>query len=1002
MQELFLQEIREGLETSFIDKNHNSNLSLRSQMIYNDHNTGKKVFCSIKEELENCDSFIMSVAFITMSGLMPLLEIFKELEEKNIKGKILTTNYLNFTEPKALKKLNEFSNIKVKLFDTEKSKTGFHTKGYIFEQNNVYKIIIGSSNLTQSALSINKEWNTKVVGTKTAEFTNSVLEEFNSQWNSEYCLDFEEFFENYELEYKIIEEQRRIANKEKIVSLTKYKLKPNSMQLEFTKNIKKLVENGERRALLVSATGTGKTYAAAFAIRELNPKRILFIVHREQIATQAKNSFEKIFEKNISLGLLSGNSKEMNSDFVFSTMQTMAKDEYLYNYDRNHFDIIIIDEVHRAGASSYNKIMNYFIPKLWMGATASPYRSDGFDIFKLFDNNIAHEITLKDALENDLLCTFHYYGISEFTIEQVEENPIDNQLLVAEPNISYRTISEKYDSNTGFRDFGKVENSSKVNYIIKNLEYYGYSGERVKGLIFCSTVEEASSLSKEFNLRGYRTDFLTGSDSIERRFDIVDKLVNDNHYDNLDYIFTVDIFNEGVDIPEINQIVMLRPTESPTIFIQQLGRGLRKSRDKEYVVIIDFIGNYNNNFMIPMALYGDKTYNKDNIRKYLMQGNRLIPGCSSINFDKISKERIYQSIDNVNFSEINLIKQNYNELKIKLGKIPAIMDFETHGSIDIQLIFDKNTLGSYHAFLSKYEKDYNIAFSPDQELMLKFISTKFANGKRPHELLAIKYMIDDENDIFGSVGNKLTNKYGLTYNSIVENNLINILSGEFETGSGKKIYGSCILLEKDNNKYVISDKFKKMIYDKNFLYQINEIIEYGLFKYEKYYSNNYQSTNFQLYSKYTYYDVCRLLNWDKNEVALNIGGYKYDKYTKTYPVFINYHKEEGIADTIKYEDRFLSNDSLIAISKSGRTVESDDVKISLNSKKLGVDMHLFVRKNKDDKTSKEFYYFGKISPTGEFKEFTMSDTNKTAVEIYYKLDTAIREDLYNYIIELGE
>lgn len=252
-----LEEIREGLETSFIDKGHKSNLKLRSQMVYNDYRLGKKVFCSIKEELESCTSFTISVAFITMSGLMPLLEVLKELEEKNIKGKILTTNYLSFTEPKALRKLNDFSNIELRLFDTEKSKVGFHTKGYIFEQEGLYRIVIGSSNLTQSALSINKEWNTKIVSTGDSEFTTTVLEEFNRQWESKYCLTFDEFIDTYELEYRVIKEQRKIDSKEKIVSLDNYKLKPNSMQVGFIKNITRLVENGEKRALLVSATGEG-------------------------------------------------------------------------------------------------------------------------------------------------------------------------------------------------------------------------------------------------------------------------------------------------------------------------------------------------------------------------------------------------------------------------------------------------------------------------------------------------------------------------------------------------------------------------------------------------------------------------------------------------------------------------------------------------------------------------------------------------------------------------
>ena len=230
-----------------------------------------------------------------------------------------------------------------------------------------------------------------------------------------------------------------------------------------------------------------------------------------------------------------------------------------------------------------------------------------------------------------------------------------------------------------------------------------------------------------------------------------------------------------------------------------------------------------------------------------------------------------------------------------------------------------------------------------------------------------------------------------------ETNVANILTNEFATGTGKETYSHCIFIEKDNNDYKISEAFSNMLEDKNFFHMVKELIEFGLYRNQKEYSNRYKNTSFQLYAKYTYEDVCRILEWEKGEVALNIGGYKYDKKTKTYPVFINYEKEEEIADTIKYEDRFETQSSLIAISKSGRTLQSEDVYTALKARELGIDMELFVRKNKDDKTSKEFYYLGKIYATGNAKEFTMPGTTKTAVEIQYELETPVRDDIYDYI-----
>ena len=229
-------------------------------------------------------------------------------------------------------------------------------------------------------------------------------------------------------------------------------------------------------------------------------------------------------------------------------------------------------------------------------------------------------------------------------------------------------------------------------------------------------------------------------------------------------------------------------------------------------------------------------------------------------------------------------------------------------------------------------------------------------------------------------------------------NITNVMTNEFSTGYSKKTYADCVLLQSDGDDYQISESFAEMLKNQDFYNQVQEVIDFGIYRNRKDYSNLYKYTSFQLYSKYTYEDVCRLLEWEKGEVALNIGGYKYDKKTKTYPVFINYDKADDIAETIKYEDRLVTPNKLIAISKSGRSLQSEDVYTALHADELGVDMELFVRKNKDDKISKEFYYLGKIHATGQASEFTMPNTNKMAVEIEYQLETPVREDIYDYIL----
>lgn len=708
-------ELRLGFETAYIDGSVASNSFYSPQFVSNNYKDGKKVLSSIEDELLRCDKFQISVAFITLGGITPLLQTLKELEKKNVPGEILTTNYLSFSEPKALEKLNGLSNITLKMYDVQEAGEGFHTKGYIFKTDEVYRIIIGSSNITSAALTRNQEWNTKLVSTEQGEMAKEIVAEFNRLWNSEYALEFNEFYENYKEQYKIIKHQRDIARKDQVVSIEKYRLKPNSMQVGFITNLKKILEAGEDRALLISATGTGKTYASAFAMRELGFKRVLFLVHRGQLARQTKKSYEKVFAKSISMGLVGAGYHEYDADYVFATVQTLNRDEHLLQFDKDTFDCIVLDEAHHVTADTYQKIMKHFSPKLWLGMTATPDKRDdnvaGRNVYELFNYQIAYEIRLQQAMEENLLCPFHYFGITDLSI-----------------------VGDDKDN----RDFSMLTSDERVKHIIQQANYYGYSGEKVKGLIFCSSIKETQELSYKFNNivnpdtgKYFRTIALNGDANEQERQDAFERLaMNESetnvHKQPLDYIFSVEILNEGVDIVEVNQVIMLRPTQSPIVFIQQLGRGLRKADGKEYVVILDFIGNYNNNFMIPIALSGDRTYNKDNIRRYIMEGGRIIPGASTVHFDEISKKRIFASVDNANFSDIKLIKENYTNLKNKLGRIPALKDFDDYGEMDVIRIFDNNSLGSYYKFLVKYEKDYKIRLSQEEEKIVEFISKKLA------------------------------------------------------------------------------------------------------------------------------------------------------------------------------------------------------------------------------------------------------------------------------------
>ena len=282
---------------------------------------------------------------------------------------------------------------------------------------------------------------------------------------------------------------------------------------------------------------------------------------------------------------------------------------------------------------------------------------------------------------------------------------------------------------------------------------------------------------------------------------------------------------------------------------------------------------------------------------------------------------------------------------------------------------------------------------------MEFISRKLAGGKRIHELALLQRMLAYQHEFFKLWKKDMSEDYGIEVQDKTVQNVVNVMTNEFPSGSGKKTYADCIFLEKTGTEeYDISPDFKRMLENAEFRNIVKELIDFGISRYQEDYSHRYQDTNFVLYRKYTYEDVCRLLEWEHNEVPLNLGGYKYDRKTKTFPVFINYDKAEDIKDTIRYEDHFESPNRLIAISKQSRTKESEDVQNFLHARERGIDVELFVRKNKDDKISKEFYYLGRMTATGRIKEFIMANTDKTAVEIEWELDTPVREDIYEYIV----
>lgn len=955
-QDYLAQELQQSLASALIDDKINSLPDLQPQIIYNDYNNGSNLLVELLQELQTCKRFYFAIAFITQSGLICLKECLKLLQEKNITGDILTTDYLYFNQPKALQELQQYPNLNIRIY----TKENFHIKGYIFEQNDYYTLIVGSNNLTQTALKANKEWSLKINSLTNGALINNTLSQFQQMWQEAQPLT-DIWLKQYATKYHSLQKlKREFAAAQENISTND--IAPNKMQQEALKALAKLQQDNKHKALLISATGTGKTYLSAFAVKKAKPKRLLFLAHREQILKQACKTFAKIIP-DIQYGILSANHKDFHKPYLFATINMLNKEENLTQFTPTHFDYIIIDETHRAGANSYLKILNYFQPQFLLGMTATPERTDGFDIYQLFDHNIAYEIRLNQAMQENLLCPFHYFGITDIAVDD-----------------------QKINDNSTFND---LTTDARVTHIINQSQYYGFSGERLRGLIFCSQIEEAQILSQKFNERGFNTIALSGKDSQETRTNAIHKLEQKERSTGLDYIFTVDIMNEGIDIPAINQIIMLRPTKSAIIFVQQLGRGLRKYPQKDYVVILDFIGNYQNNFMIPIALSGDTSYNKDNIRHYIAEGNRFIFGSSTIHFDKVARQKIYQAIDSAKLSDTALLKNEYLQLKQKLGKIPSIFDFSQFGSIDILKFLDK--FKTYHNFLQKYDKDYTIRFNTIQEEILYFISYRFAKGKRIHELLALKLLLKNTSHLLVDIEHILTTKYHQKLTEQIKTSLIRNLINLFTISNEQAKFSNCIFIKENNNDYIISDIFKSALQDEKFYFQINEILDFALERYQKYYQNKYKNTNLVLYQKYTYEEVCYLLNWPQKINPNAMAGYFYEKTTHTMPVFINYIAPDK--KRVDYTNEFLSNTLITAYSKSNRKLDSSDAKHIYNAKEEQNKLYLFVRKPSEDKEAKEFYFLGEIIAQGN-PEFA---PKYNGFKILYKLDTPVRADIFDYL-----
>lgn len=839
----------------------------------------------------------------------------KEALDRGVDGKIITSTYQNFTDINSLrtflKWMEEYSNFECHLDYECFGDDGFHSKGYLFEFENSVEFIVGSTNITRFALLKNVEWNVSLSYDENFSSYDSAEKEFNKLWNKTKLLN-KELIKEYQmrLDYAI--------NKWDMdyLDFTNETIRPNAMQRKALKEIRRYRDLGVTRALIVSATGSGKTYLGAFDARNFDAKTLLFVVHRDTILNEAMKTFARVFGATRTYGIYTGKKQDLDCDFLFSTNTMMAR--HCYEFDKNAFQYICMDEAHHATASSYKTIMNYFKAEFILGLTATPERMDEEDVFALFEQNVPYELRLRDAICNDLVVPFHYYGIRDDLIEYGDKN-ISKVIKSISANTNVEFICNQIDK------YQKLEEISG----------------KLKCIAFCTNIAHAEIMAEEFNNFGYSSISLTGANNLGQRVKSFNDLQDDNN--ELEIICTVDILNEGVDIPAINMVLFLRPTESSTIFLQQLGRGLRKYKDKKYVIVLDFIGNnYDRSIQIAMALGTlgkstiiEKAYLKEMVNSNFKELN--IPGVS-VYIDELSRQEIIHHIDNQNFNRKGFLKKDYQNFKkfLNIDKYPTHMDFLNCEYAPDLMRFMKSTIASkknisYYNFLIKMEEE-NLPIFDEEQITFINGASDLLPLVRVDEYLIINQLMQYQeinlNDLIG-------------YNSKVN---INTLKHAHKMLSNKEI------LSNDKLNVNISTELEKYLMD---------LLQYGLSRYDIEFGE-YEG-DFKLYGNYYKDQIMRI---QLEEALMFMKGTKFNQNGETI-VFVGLKKDKDKLEKTNYKDKFISSSTFQWESENNTTETSATGIKLLNTKKV----HLFIRKMDDeDGITLPFTYFG----TGQFTNMRKS------------------------------
>ena len=610
------------------------------------------LYYQLLNSLKRADSVDIVVSFLMESGVRMLLGELDNALKRGAKIRILTGNYLGITQPSALYLIKHKLGEQVDLrFYNEKNRS-FHPKSYMFHYKDYSTIYIGSSNISKSALTSGIEWNyrfsSKTDSHNYEKFYNTFLDLFE---HHSIVIDDDEL-KRYSKNWHrpaVSKDLDRYDLQDDETTNNLALFEPRGAQIEALCALENTRAEGAGRALVQAATGVGKTYLAAFDSKDY--ERVLFVAHREEILKQAAQSFKNVRNSD-DYGFFDGESKCTDKSMIFASVATLGRSEYLNNkyFASDYFNYIVIDEFHHAVNDQYQRIVNYFKPQFLLGLTATPERMDGRNIYEICDYNVPYEISLKEAINKGMLVPFHYYGIFDDTDY--------SKLHIVRGRYDEKELNETY-----------IGNVHRYELIYK---YYCKYGSR-QALGFCCSKEHAREMAREFSSRGIPSVAVFSDASgeyTEKRNVAIQKLKNGE----IRAIFSVDMFNEGVDITSVDMVMFLRPTESPIVFLQQLGRGLRKCRGKEFLTVLDFIGNYEKAGRVRFLLEGKSDMYREGCH---LSDTLRFPDDCMVDFD-LKLIDLFAEMDRKHLKLKDQVINEYFRVKDLLGKRPTRLDLFTY------------------------------------------------------------------------------------------------------------------------------------------------------------------------------------------------------------------------------------------------------------------------------------------------------------------------------------